>query len=514
MDILGDASGMVSAGGLAGLMPVIALPEVHTAVGNGDVVKMEYVIMIGPFDNDPDTMLAHTESFHEGISLSEIKWGYVNTSNNADSGLGAIEFTLHDIAGGMLANFIRVRRGTNYIHFRGPMSNGKLNPVPDWTIYFPIPNDCKIEFSATQGFTYTFVGHPIVQLSQQGTIASAGDFSITGSQVDKTTTFKDYLNKVVVPMWNAQIDKGNHGNKTPTHIKEFVFVTDDYLSYEDNPAQTTLQETKSVQAHLEPFAVTLGMTVSSLVTGLFNERFKKAEEYKDSPSLEVNFVKWKGEGHTIQVRFHDKKNQDVVSDIAVCIGDDVNCSWAEYRAQLVGIAFNDLVGQFSSVASGDISPSGDTTQGGNTKPDPENKNPVEVDPEGNKEAIERETSDYISMPSGHGSTAMWGQLSTFLQEQNIPSFTLDIELPYSFGFTPFTLGGKLKDSIEGGTGVGIHYTQGVQLVFYWYKDPDCQTLVFRPEISQAYRITSVSHTIGLNGNTTQVGLSHLHIGKG
>lgn len=497
---------------VAGLVPTVTALQDYTAVGNGQVVKMEYYIMIGPFDNEPDTLLAWTESFRDGISLSEIKWGYVNTSNAADSGLGQIEFTLHDIAGKSLANFIRVRKGTNYIHFKGPMSSGKLCPIPAWSMYFPIPEDCKIEFNATQGFTYTFVGKPIVQLGKSNTISATSDFTITGSQVEKETTFEDYLNKVVMPMWNTQIEESNHSEKVSPKIKNFEFVSDDKLSYEDNPAQVTLKEVKSAQSHLEPFAVTRGMNIDTLVTSLFNERFKKEEDYPKRPIIEVNFKRWQGEGHTLQVRFVDNTVEDVVSDMIVCIGDDKNCAGFDFRGQLVGISFNELITQFASIADGDISPSGDLTQGGNVKPNPADTSPVKVD-QGNEKAVKRDTSAYSSLPMGHGSTAMWGQLTTYLQQHNIPGLTLDIELPFSFGFTPMSLGGLLKDSIEGGTGVGIHYTQGCELKFFWYEDPDCAKLVLRPEISQSYRITSVTHTIGLNGNTTQVGLSHLHIGK-
>ena len=84
-------------------------------------------------------------------------------------------------------------------------------------------------------------------------------------------------------------------------------------------------------------------------------------------------------------------------------------------------------------------------------------------------------------------------------------------MPYSYGFTPVVHGGKLIDAIGGEVTCGIHFLQGVELQFYWYTDVTCEKLALVPGISTSYRITSVTHTIGLSGNTTQVKLSHKNL---
>ena len=486
----------------------------YSAVGNGDVIHMQYVLMIGDFDKDPDTLLAYTDSYNDGVSLSSIKWGYVNTSATGENSLGDIEFTLHDIAGIGFANFIRIRRGSVYIHFLQPMSNGDIADPGVFSLYFPIIDNCNIEFNATQGFTYTFSGRPIVQLSKTKQISSSQTFDITGSKEKPTIGFGDFCNSVLRTMWNKHVMNDKvipDEKKLDTMINEFVFVDDDKLHYEDNTASVTLERVEKIGDFIKPFTVQSGEGISSVLTRLFHTRFKAENQFPNMPQLEANFVKWQGTGHVIQIRFADKKTEDVTADMTICIGDDANCGDAEYRGQLSNIDFGDLISTFSSGKSLTYLASGDSTQSGTVSSTATHPVPLETDSGGAEKQFELDISQNKSL--AQNSIAVWGQLSTLLANNKIPGFTIKVELPYSFGFTPKILGGKLKDSIEGGTGVGIHYTQGCNLQFYWYVDPDCQELKLQEMISRDYRITSVTHTIGLNGNTTEVGLSHLHIGN-
>ena len=59
----------------------------------------------------------------------------------------------------------------------------------------------------------------------------------------------------------------------------------------------------------------------------------------------------------------------------------------------------------------------------------------------------------------------------------------------------------------------IDIKQGAELEFYWYTEPTCSILVKNPVISSSYRISEVTHQIGLSGNQTVVKLSHLQLGE-
>jgi len=501
-------------GALAGLIPSpITNTNIYSAVGNGDVVRMEYELWLGSFDNEPHQKIADTTSFTDGISLSEIKWGYINTSNGSENGLGTISFTLHDIAGGAFATFIKLRRGTHFINFKCPNSTGALNKTDKWAVYYPQPEECKIDFNATQGFTYTFVGSPIVQLGKTKTISLPNQFIISGSKLDPGSNFEQYLNgpSGVKDQWNNQIVSSNSSNKIGPRIAKFVFVEDDKLKYEENVASVRVKLKGGEMALIEDFPVKPKKPIEEVVRELFNSRFKADADIDKRTNIEVNFVKWQGDGLILLVRFQDKTVEKVNADVEVCIGSDTNCTGAKYRAQLSNIQFNDsLISGFIAAADIEESESGDQVQSGNAS-----GNLIEDDDsserEGEVKGLTSEMTKRKVIPTGQGGSGMWGQLDSFLEKNKIPGFTLEIEMPYSFGFSPAAIGGLLKDSIHGGTGVGIHYTQGVALKFFWYTDPTCQVLELRPEISKSYRITNVSHTIGLNGNTTTVGLSHLHI---
>jgi len=105
----------------------------------------------------------------------------------------------------------------------------------------------------------------------------------------------------------------------------------------------------------------------------------------------------------------------------------------------------------------------------------------------------------------------WAALKTVLNTVKTSEFSISVEMPYTFAFTPNVHGGLMKDAMEGSITGGIHYAQGCDLEFYWYTDPSCSTLEKNDIISTSYRIASVQHTIGISANTTQVKLSHLQI---
>jgi hypothetical protein len=115
------------------------------------------------------------------------------------------------------------------------------------------------------------------------------------------------------------------------------------------------------------------------------------------------------------------------------------------------------------------------------------------------------------MPAGNNpSYDGWNNFASLLQKYKLSQFTLDIELPYTFAFTPEWFGGVLKNATDAGNGA-FAVEEGIELQFYWYIDSWCEILEKVDVISTDYRITLVTHNIGLNGNTTQIKLSHLSV---
>lgn len=496
-----------------------------TAVGHDEVIKMEYELGLGALEAEaPDTSLAHTTSFEIGISLSEIKWGFYNTNETGEYDSSYIEFTLHDIAGTTLPLFLEVKSGARYIFFKGPKSDGSLWSGA-YTKYQPIQDGCQLEFSQTQGFTYRFSGMPVGNLTKTQKMSVHSKIPINGigdNDAKHGNTFKDYLQEIQ-EKWNSMLK----GKKTGTARIEFetgqsspdlISQTPFHIEAEnhDNPKK----QAGDPVARVQQFAIHPGVPIATVVQSLWQERFavKETGPGKDMNAgsiLEVNFKKYDGSTNFIDVKLQKKRETDTsVIPLDVCIGDDENCKGATYRAQLTGLDFRgmlELVGQDKiidaeeqklaevNVIGSDSVPCVDAeeTKGGADKQDKENLSHV---------------PSSAGLPVGNSSIFDGrGILSSFLNRYKSADFALEIELPYSYGFTPVVHGGELIDAVDGCVTCGIHYTQGVQIQFYWYTDVTCETLALVPAISTNYRITSVTHTIGLSGNTTQVKLSHKNV---
>jgi hypothetical protein len=493
------------------------------AVGHSDVIKMNYAIGIGTLQSkQPEgTLLAHTYSFLSGISLSELKWGFYNPSESGTQESAFIHFTLHDIAGEGLSNFLRLKSGAAIIYMKGPMSDGTLW-AKEWMQYKPVANDCKLDFSPTQGFTYTFAGMPIGRMAQTMELMCPDEITINNSDkgVAHANIFGEYLTEFE-NKWNGIVTA--NGTKVSTATIHFDVVGDGindklkatppFITEKENSDATIGDGAASVQ----PWTTNKGDTIADAVKSLWNERFAPRNEdgslVTDAGSqIEVNFKEWEGM-NVIDVRLHERGSTDTVTSIIpICIGDDNNCKMALHRGQLVSIDFGGIINIIAAdkVVNEHGAEKGGSQNGndGITVLNAEGKYVV-ADESQYKESMAGLPHSAGIAVGGNSSFDGFGQLGTILNKYKSPEFKIEVELPYSFMFTPFEHGGALPDGMEGAVTGAIKYTSGVKLDFYWYTDPSCSTLALVDTISQTFRITQVVHTIGLNGNTTQISLSQL-----
>lgn len=499
-----------------------------TAVGKHDVIKMHYTIGMGSIARgSPETILAHTNSYIDGISLSEIKWGFYNTSEMGTKESSYLEFTLHDIAGQTLSNFIKLKQGASIIYYLGPASDGYPWSPPNFALYKPIVNDCKLEFSPTQGFTYTFVAMPIGNLTKTTELAAPADLKISGKHkgVRHDNMFADYLDEIALE-WNTAISA--LGDKAGSAQIEFHIESDGinpdmemrYPVFVNNTNEGNHIKTEGDAETELTFTVKKGIPIATEVQRLWNKHFlpPPATEADDCTTLhesmvEVNFNKYEGGISIIDVRCHKKeKSEPIIPILPVCIGTDETCSGTPYRAQLVGMNFDGIMpllaaAKFSAFTGAKVA---EAAVAGNasTTEKPNNENVCGI--KSNETTADIPHS--AGLPAGVNPLFDgWSELSSVLNTMKTPAFTLDIELPFTSDFSPKVHGGKLPDTIEGCAMGSIKYTSGLNLKFWWYTDPSCETLIPVKSISNDYRITKIIHTIGLNGNTTQVSLSHLTI---
>ncbi len=505
--------------------------SIYTAVGHAEVIKMDYYIGIGSISSGyMEHVLAYTESFVEGVSLSEIRWGFYNTSSAGDISEANIQFTLHDIAGKTFGEFIKIKSGTQLIYFHGPTSAGTFWDGGD-AVYSPNVDECNIEFSPSQGFTYTFSGTPLVHMAKTTAMVTPINMIINGfhDNVDILSTgntFKEYMNEFMLK-WND----GLPACKTTAKISEIQIedegasakmkdalpvITEKYENKDGAPVATTM-------TRIQPLEIAAGTTLADAIRKIWQERFVSAQkgEKDATPAqfsgsvLEVNI---KSITPTIALDLKlltEKESTEVTALEKICIGSDVNCIGALYRAQLVNIKFGGLINILGIVATQhDESSSAASNTGSDTKTNECTTPSKELGPEQKQENIN--VKDYATFVSKAGQETFdpWGELHKILNKNKSPELTIDVEMPYSFGFTPKFHGGLLVDSVKGASSGAIHYTQGASLQFYWYDSPLCSNLIQNPVISTDYRITKVTHTIGLNGNTTQVSLSHLNLDIG
>jgi len=502
-------------------------PYVHgntsSANYNGDVIMMHYKVYLAEVDTGNNKkLLADTFSYKLGVSCSEIKWGFDNGgAYGHDINNKRISITLHDIAGKLIADIVKIQSMKYWIYFVGPTSTGELWSGPP-VIYSPDPKDCKIEFSPTQGFTYTISGIPAMTLPSSQAVTNSQEFSLTGfagDGISKGSTFADYLKKHLVARWNSYITQDL--KKPQAKIK---IIPDESHPLMKNRAQVTVKNEKGTQDRIEPFKVPAGKSISDVITELWETRFKKKEKDLQKnkhgsighrPTLQIFFEKWKGKEVVIHVKFTDNKDAKSTSNnLDICIGSDMNCVGSLYRGQLVSMDFGPLYSQMQAIsnhidnAKGSTDPHRSTgAQGGNDGGD------VETGVNENEARPGHENITELPFSSGltKKSDGSWGLIDAVIKAGNVPKFTIGVELPYSYAFTPDVHGGLLKPLIDGLITGGIATNQGANLEFFWYTDPNCSVLIKQPEISGTYRIATVTHTIGLSGNTTQVTLATLNI---
>lgn len=474
-----------------------------TPVGILDVVKMDYQIGIGKMDDGIESMLAWTDSFTVGVTLSSISWGFVNPgAASGDVTNVKITVTLHDIAGQLFNDFVKIRRGNYYLYFMGPQSSGPLMGGA-WIIYRPIADECSIEFSQTQGFTYTISGDPLILTARSGTFTPTEPFTLTGTTpgVSKTGTFRDYIKELEI-LWNRQTK-----DKPTAQVELLIEGTNEYPDRKPNKTNKSEGDSPdfiNFTAERKP--------IVDIIRSLWDSSFNIEADVKNKVGLEINFKESRGGKNIIVISFYDINSEKPANTVPlVCVGDDVNCAGAIYRGQLSGINLNSITQM--------LIPSDANTQNNGAAPEGSDSNtntPLPASPNetaGQKVVGRQETTNRTNstMVTSEGRIASpWEEAITMMRKSMVPDFTMSIELPYTSDLAPAAVGGILMDANGGdGASVGIHMQQGMILMFYWYTDPLCESLALNPLISTTYRITKVTHTIGLSGNTTQLEVSHI-----
>ncbi len=504
-----------------------------TAVGHDEVIKMEYFIGIGRIDTGVmEIPLAWTSSYLTGVSLSEIRWGFYNTGESGTTESAKLEFTLHDIAGQTLSNFIRIKSGGWCIFFRGPTSSG----FPWWgadAIYYPTPDSCDLQFSQTQGFTYRFSAVPIGNISKTAILAAHSKVTINGlneGNVAHGNTFKDYLEELEVK-WNKMISESPEKAgtaKIKIQMRGGEAANDEALTQspviteQENKGQNVVR-TGDPSAKIKQIEFSQLQNIAEVIKSLWQKRFVSTETSPEkgisqSSHLEVNFAKYEAGTSIIDVKCHKTTVTDDTSYVfPICVGTDDVCSGFPYRAQIAAINFKGL---FTLLAADKLSAEKGTgplepSQAGNQEHGPiQHAKTHDVSESTQKE----NTLALLSLAAGmgRGNNPMydgWGEFNSLKSVHKNADFTIDLDMPYTFAFTPQAHGGLLKDSIPGDPMGGIDIKVGAFLFFWWYTDPHCQDVSLVRELTTKYRITKVQHTIGLSGNTTQVSLSHLNVGN-
>lgn len=503
-----------------------------TSVGHDEVIRMHYYIGIGRIDEGRmEIPLAWTTSFKMGVSLSEIRWGFYNGSESGTSETGEIEFTLHDISGQTLSNFIKIKTGGWAIFFRGPTSSG-WPWLGSEAIYFPTAEKCDMQFSQSQGFTYKISGVPIGNLAKSSAIFGAhSKITINGlneGNVGHGNTFKDYLEELEVK-WNKMLaenpSKANTA-KIKIQMRTGEAANDDamkqypVLTEKENKGQNIIG-TGDPAAKILAIEFSPLQSIAEIIKSLWQMRFISAEKTPEqglsqNSHLEVNYANYKEGTSIIDVKCHKRTVNDDTSYIfPICVGTDKVCKGYPYRAQMAALNFGKL---WKLLAADKISHEKgmghmDQSQAGNVEHGPtENAKTHKV----SENTQSKNTVALISLAAGlgRGSNSAydgWGEFNSLRSYFKDADFTIDLDMPYTFGFTPVIHDGLLKDAVPGDPMGGIDENVGAFLYFWWYTDPTCQEMTLVKELSTKYRITKVQHTIGLSGNTTQVSLSHLNV---
>lgn len=492
-------------------------------VGLGQVVWMDYIIGYGKFDLGMENWLAYRTSFQEGVSLSSIQWSFVNTGTQKGNEItGKISFTLHDIAGALFEKYMHIKTGIDYLYFVGPKSDGNLWDSGLPSLYQVDPEGCSLEFSATQGFTYTIAGISAVSTSKSTQISAPADFGITGVIGGTNQTFIETVVVELVSQWNkkvmdtcktgAQIELILDGSKEKNAI------------YMVRPPVTIDKKNGGENDNTFNFSVKMNESLHDIITRLWTEIFQNTDDtnpnndVKKNVRVRVDFEKWEGNKITCQILFTDDTADTVLTNpMKICVGDDKNCEGAPYRGELASINLNDIVNKFL-IHEGfqGTEANGTAPSGSEVKPPVPNcvTEKIKTYPNDHGTASESnmdwKASGFLKSPEGGAASGYWGQVFRLIKDNNATPLEIEINMSYTSDFTPDIHTGKLKTGIQGMAST-IDLTQGAELEFYWYSNPNCDSLVLSPVISSSYRISEVSHQIGLSGNQTVVKLSHLQL---
>jgi len=497
-----------------------------TPVGMKDVVKMEYVIGYGVFDTGMSDWLAFDNSFEFGVSLSDIQWGFVNTGTQKGNEItGKITFTLHDIAGVLFQKYMHIKTGIDYIYFNGPKSDGSLWDGKD-ALFMVDADNCSLEFSATQGFTYTIAGISAFAVARTKQVAIAADAVITGVLGGDAKHFKKILTDDLTKTWNDKVDICKAGT-AKIKIEFEDAPVGSYLERQPVTGDTKVEDPKAKnKPKTFQYNITRDTNLSDAITGLWNSIYQNDKDQANKVRVRVDFKEWKGDLVTAVVKFSDKTMDDALANhMKICVGDDVNCKCKDhdkncdnskiYRGELASISLNDMVNKFLIHEQVKVTENGNTITSGSSK-----GKTVKCTTTSRKYKNDYSSKTKGDMswnasglnPTGEGNRpGYWAQVYDLIQKNNVTPLEIEINMAYTFDFTPASHGGKLKDGLEGLIS-SIHITQGADFEFFWYEDENCAKLVKNPVISGKYRISEVNHQIGLGGNQTVVKLSHLQLG--
>lgn len=497
--------------------PYTEVLEPGNPVGIGQVVKMEYWIGYGLMDTGPTDYIAWTESYKEGITLSDIQWGFVNTGTQKGNEItGKISFTLHDIAGTLFNKYMHLKHGIDFIYFIGPDSTGAMwSGIP--ALFQVEPENCSLEFSQTQGFTYTISGISAFSVARSKQIVSPSKFDITGVTNGTGNTFEKVLKDDLTKEWNNLLKSC----KKPTAEIEIICDRNDVADYYfDRTPVTTDTKTDDGKEDTFQYSITQNTSISDAITGLWHNIFSEADDANLNTRIRVDFKKWEGSKIQVVVQFTDFECDDaLINPMKICVGSDKTCAdKSAYRGEIASINLNDITNKF-------LRPQEKKPQeSGNTSPKGSEKSPPASCPSGDRKyPIDHSGKSGAEMPwhasgfdkKGEGDKmGYWGQMYDLIQKNNATPLEIEINMAYTSAFTPEPhdpKSAKLKPGLKTMVST-IDLKQGADFKFFWYKDPDCAELIENPIISGTYRISEVNHQIGLSGNQTVVKLSHLQLG--
>ena len=485
-----------------------------TPVGVKDVVKMNYYIGYGVMDNGLDGTIAWTESFKEGVSLSDIQWTFVNSATQGGKETtGKITFTIHDIAGTMFNKYMHLKTGIDWIYYWGPDSEGNLWGG-DFALYMVDAENCSLEFSATQGFTYTIAGISAYAVARTKQMVCPASFGITGVESGGSPMFATALEVDLLKTWNEKL-KSCKKVGAEVVIEYDTTVCPDYFARSPKTVDTKDAGTPTTFN----YQVAQNTTIADAIVGLWNDVYATNSDKENKVRCRVDFKEWKGGPYKVIVKFTDKTVEDAVDigPMYICVGDDINCAGAEYRGELASIGLNDMSNRYLLHMEKKPKEADGVAPKGAEEPTPPSCPSTETaygSDFSSKDGAETPWhASNLDDPQEQDKTNYWHQMYKLVQDGFVAELEIEVNMPYTHDFTPKSQGGKLADALEGLASV-IHMKQGAYLDFYWYKDPNCAELIRNPVISSTYRISEVNHQIGLGGNQTVVKLSHLQLGTG